>query len=59
MEKRRHGIGRLRPNVILYGEDNPKNDTIGEWTEQDLGTGPEVVFAVETALKVPGAREDW
>ena len=25
-------------------------------TEQDLGTGPEIVFVVGTALKVPGAR---
>ena len=56
MGKRRLGIGRLRPNVLLYGEDNPKGDTIGEVTEQDLMTGPEVVLVVGTALKVPGAR---
>ncbi len=56
MGKRRLGIGRLRPNVVLYGEENPKGDTIGELTEQDLWTGPEVVFVVGTALKVPGAR---
>lgn len=56
MGKRRLGIGRLRPNVLLYGEDNPKGDMIGELTEQDLRTGPEVVFVVGTSLKVPGAR---
>ncbi len=56
MGKRRLGVGRLRPNVLLYGEDNPKGDMIGELTEQDLRTGPEVVFVVGTALKVPGAR---
>ena len=29
---------------------------IGRLTEQDLGTGPEIVLVVGTALKVPGAR---
>jgi len=56
MGKRQRGIGKLRPNVVLYGEENPKGDMIGELAEQDLGTGPEVVFVVGTALKVPGAR---
>ena len=56
MGKRQRGIGRLRPNVILYKEQNPKGDTIGEMAEQDLGLGPEIVFVVGTALKVPGAR---
>ena len=55
MGKRRRGIGRLRPNVVLYGEENSKGDIIGEVAEQDLGTGPEIVFVVGTALKVPGA----
>lgn len=56
MGKRRRGIGGLRPNVVLYGEENPNGDMIGELTEQDLETGPEVVFVVGTTLKVPGAR---
>ena len=38
------------------GEENPRSDIIGELTEQDLGTGPEVVFVVGPARKVPGAR---
>ena len=56
MGKRRRGIGRLRPNVVLYGEENPKGEMIGELAEKDLGFGPEVVFVVGTTLKVPGAR---
>ena len=56
MGKRRRSIGRLRPNVVLYGEENPKGDIIGELAEQDLRTSPEVVFVVGIALKVPGAR---
>ncbi len=53
---KRPGIGRLRSNVLLYGEDNPKGDIIWELKEQDLMTGPEVVLVVGTALKVPGPR---
>ena len=56
MGKRQRGIGRLRPNIVLYGEENPKGDRIGEMAEQDLKAGPEVVFVVGTTLKVPGAR---
>ena len=56
MGNRQSGIGRLRPNIVLYGEENSKGDIIGEVAEQNLGAGPEVVFVVGTALKVPGAR---
>ena len=56
MGKRQRGIGRLRPNIVLYGEENPKGDVIGEMAEQDLKASPEVVFVVGTTLKVPGAR---
>ena len=54
--KRHRGIGRLRPNVVLYGEENPDGDTIGKIAERDLRTGPDVVIMVGTGLKVPGAR---
>jgi len=56
MGKRRLGIGRIRPNVVLYGDDNPNAGLIGEISECDLRTGPDVVFVVGTGLKVPGAR---
>ena len=56
MGKRRRGIGRLRPNIVLYGENNPNSDIIGGLAEQDLKARPDAVFVVGTALKVPGAR---
>ena len=56
MGKRRRGIGGLRPNVVLYGEENRRGSEIGELTEQDLKTGPEIVFVMGTTLKVPRAR---
>ena len=54
--KRRRSIGVLRPNVVLYGEDNPDANTIGKIVQRDLRTGPDVVLVVGTRLKVPGAR---
>ena len=56
IEKRRLDIDRLRSNVVLYGEENPKGDMIEELTEQDMWTGLEIVFVIGTALKVPEAR---
>jgi NAD-dependent histone deacetylase SIR2 len=56
VDKRRRSLGRLRPNVVLYGEEDPDGDAIGRITERDLRTGPDVVLVVGTGLKVPGAR---
>lgn len=53
--KRRLGVGRLRPNDVHYGEENPRGEMIGEMTKKDMGMGPEVVFVVGAALNVPGS----
>ncbi len=55
MGKRRLGIGRLRPNVVLYVEENPDDNVIGIAAMRDLQRGY-IVFVVGTGLKVPGAR---
>ena len=54
--QRKLGVGRLRPNVVLYGEENPNGDAIGRLTEKDLRNGPNVVLVVGTGLKVRGAK---
>ena len=54
--KRRPGIGRLVPNVILYGEEHPGGEKIGAMAEQDVRKGPDFVLVVGTALKVLGAK---
>ncbi len=56
MGKRYLGIGRLRPNIVLYGEENPNGSAIRKITERDLRTGLDIVIIVGTGLKVPGAR---
>ncbi|KAI5466155.1 DHS-like NAD/FAD-binding domain-containing protein [Mariannaea sp. PMI_226] len=54
--KRSHGIGRLRPRVVLYHEYNPDEEAIGNVSRADLKTRPDAVVVVGTTLKVPGTR---
>ena len=44
--ERPSGIGRLRPNVVLYGEEHPRGEMIGAMAVQDTGRGPDVVLVV-------------
>lgn len=54
--KRSHGIGRLRPRMVLYNEHNPDDEAIGSVTRMDLRTRPDAVIVAGTTLKVPGVR---
>lgn len=54
--KRSHGIGRLRPRMVLYNEHNPDDEAIGTITKEDLRKRPDAVIVVGTTLKVPGVR---
>ena len=53
---RSHGIGRLRPRMVLYNEHNPDDEAIGAVCAADLKKGPDAVIVVGTSLKVPGIR---
>jgi NAD-dependent histone deacetylase SIR2 len=53
---RSHGIGRLRPRMVLYNEYNPDEEAIGAVSAADLKKGPDAVIVVGTSLKVPGIR---
>ncbi|KAE9376899.1 DHS-like NAD/FAD-binding domain-containing protein, partial [Stipitochalara longipes BDJ] len=53
---RSHGIGRLRPRMVLYNEFNPDEDAIGAVSAADLKSRPDAVIVVGTSLKVPGIR---
>ncbi len=55
--KRRSGIGRLRPNMVLYREEHPRGETIGATAEQDIREGLDAILVVGTALKAPGAKK--
>lgn len=54
--KRSHGIGRLRPRMVLYNEHNPDDEAIGAVTRDDLRKRPDAVIVVGTTMKVPGVR---
>lgn len=54
--KRSHGIGRLRPRMVLYNEANPDDEAIGAVARADMRTRPDAVIVVGTTLKVPGVR---
>ncbi|TKA72538.1 hypothetical protein B0A49_04232 [Cryomyces minteri] len=54
--KRSHGIGRMRPRMVLYNEHNPDDEAIGAVTKSDLRTRPDAIIVVGTTLKVPGVK---
>ncbi|KAI9722801.1 MAG: hypothetical protein M1828_004497 [Chrysothrix sp. TS-e1954] len=54
--KRSHGVGRLRPRMVLYHEHNPDDEAIGAVTKADLRARPDAVIVVGTSLKIPGVR---
>ncbi|EPE09177.1 sir2 family protein [Ophiostoma piceae UAMH 11346] len=54
--KRSHGIGRLRPRIVLYNEYNPDEEAIGNVSKADLRRGADAVIVVGTSLKIPGVR---
>ncbi|TRX98277.1 hypothetical protein FHL15_000922 [Xylaria flabelliformis] len=54
--KRSHGIGRLRPRMVLYNEYNPDEEAIANVFRADLRTRPDAVIVVGTSMKIPGVR---
>ncbi|KAK4190529.1 DHS-like NAD/FAD-binding domain-containing protein [Podospora australis] len=54
--KRSHGIGRLRPRIVLYNEFNQDSEAIGKVSQADLRRVPDAVIVVGTTLKIPGVR---
>ncbi|MCJ1461536.1 hypothetical protein MMC07_000133 [Pseudocyphellaria aurata] len=54
--KRSHGIGRLRPRIVLYNEHNPDEEAIGTVVSADLRTRPDAVIVVGTSMKIPGVK---
>ena len=54
--KRSHGIGRLRPRIVLYNEHNPDEEAIGAVVSADLRARPDALVVVGTSMKIPGVR---
>lgn len=54
--KRGTKIGTLRPNIVLYGEEHPSADVVGEITASDLNMKPDVLLILGTSLHVHGLK---
>ena len=54
--KRGTKIGTMRPNIVLYGEEHPSADAVGEITASDLTMNPDVLLILGTSLHVHGLK---
>ena len=54
--KRGTKVGTLRPNIVLYGEEHPSADMLGNITAHDLGLAPDVLLILGTSLQVHGLK---
>ena len=62
--KRPRGIGKLRPNVVLYNEAHKDGEGVGEVVQKDLigsskgkgRSGADLLLVVGTSLRVPGTK---
>lgn len=49
-------VGRLRPDIVLYGEEHPNANLVSPLITHDLGLGPDVLLIMGTSLKVHGLK---
>ena len=54
--KRGTKVGSLRPNIVLYGEEHPSADAIGDITTHDLSLSPDLLLILGTSLHVHGLK---
>jgi NAD-dependent histone deacetylase SIR2 len=55
--KRLWRTGKLKPDVVLYGDPNPNDESIFEAIDNDLEICPDLIVVVGTTLKVPGTLQ--
>jgi NAD-dependent histone deacetylase SIR2 len=54
--QRSHGVGRMRPRIVLYNEHNPDEEAITSVMNADIKSRPRVLVVAGTSLKIPGVR---
>ncbi|KAJ8131890.1 hypothetical protein O1611_g1733 [Lasiodiplodia mahajangana] len=54
--KRALGIGKLRPDIVLYGEEHPQSDLISPIVQHDLAASPDLLLVLGTSLRVHGLK---
>lgn len=54
--KRALGVGKLRPDIVLYGEEHPQSHLISPIVQHDLSLGPDMLLILGTSLRVHGLK---
>ncbi|KAL4893964.1 silent information regulator protein Sir2p [Aspergillus ambiguus] len=54
--QRSHGVGKMRPRIVLYNEHNPDEEAITSVMNADIRSRPDALIVVGTSLKIPGVR---
>ncbi|KAI9731611.1 MAG: hypothetical protein M1818_007741 [Claussenomyces sp. TS43310] len=54
--RRSLAIGRLRPDIVLYGEEHPLAHLVAPLITYDLSLGPDVLLILGTSLRVHGLK---
>ena len=54
--KRSHGIGRLRPRMVLYHEGNPDDESIGKVMTSDFRARADALIVVGTSMEIRGVK---
>lgn len=54
--QRSHGVGKLRPRIVLYNEHNPDEEAITSVMNADVRSRPDALIVVGTSMKIPGVR---
>ena len=54
--KRALGVGKLRPDIVLYGEDHPNAHLISPIVTHDLALYPDLLLILGTSLRVHGLK---
>lgn len=52
--KRSISVGSLRPNIVLYGEEHPQAELLGQITTNDITMNPDALIILGTSLQVFG-----
>ncbi|KND87101.1 NAD-dependent histone deacetylase HST3 [Tolypocladium ophioglossoides CBS 100239] len=54
--KRALGVGKLRPDIVLYGEEHPNSHLISPIVTHDLALYPDMLLILGTSLRVHGLK---
>lgn len=54
--RRSLAIGRLRPDIVLYGEEHPSAHLVGPLITHDLSLNPDMLLILGTSMRVHGLK---